>query len=165
MRCSPRAVFDAFGLCIAVSDLCRTFSQRGDCESCYKGYELADGNCLLSTDLTIAFDVGCGEWDWDNKRCLKCSYRYFLNREGKCEQVSDLCNTFDDSGNCLSCYLGYSLINGECLQLNILCKSNGLDGECESCFDGYVLLKGKCQPLSLLADIALYYMECCPEKL
>lgn len=47
----------------------------------------------------------------------------------------------------------------------MLCKANDEEGRCTKCYNGYILYRNNCIPLSQLADIALYYAECCPEKL
>ena len=52
-----------------------------------------------------------------------------------------------------------------CQIKNVLCKANDEEGRCTKCYNGYILYRNNCTPLSQLADIALYYAECCPEKL
>lgn len=79
--------------------------------------------------------------------------------------VDDFCADNDESGMCTACYKGYVLVGGFCQVANPFCKSHDDAGICTSCFGGYVLYKEDCTPLSKLADIALYYAECCPEKL
>lgn len=47
MRCAERAYFGPKGLCIAVSDFCRTWDNYdGFCLTCYKGYNLMNGECV-----------------------------------------------------------------------------------------------------------------------
>lgn len=52
---------------------------------------------------------------WDNGSCKECAYRAYFNKNGKCVEVSNLCDTFDSiTGDCQSCYKGYSLRDGKC---------------------------------------------------
>lgn len=47
---------------------------------------------------------------------MSCAPWSFINKNGKCEAVDTLCQTFDsDNGLCTSCYGGYILNNGSCL--------------------------------------------------
>ena len=48
---------------------------------------------------------------------------------------------------------------------NPLCRASSETGACTSCYTGYVLIQGSCTPISKLADLYIYYQECCPEKL
>ena len=34
--------------CLAVNDNCATFNNDGECTSCFKGYEVSGGICVLS---------------------------------------------------------------------------------------------------------------------
>ena len=104
------------GVCVPVNDQCSTFDENtGDCLSCYLGYNLEGGKCIIQ-DLTLVVpaDKGCSDWNWANQICLTCSNHWFMNADGVCVPVSDLCKTSDPNGNCLSCYLGYDLNNGAC---------------------------------------------------
>ena len=153
------------GRCIQVSDHCSIFNDAGECTFCYKGYELQEGECVFSlTFNNLPYDLGCGEWDWDNQVCLKCSVRWVMSSSG-CVKVPDECRTYDNDGTCTSCYLGYGLQNGLCRIQNLLCSRADESGACLACYNGFILYKGGCTPLSKLADIVLYYEECCPEKL
>jgi len=96
---------------------------------------------------------------------LKCSNRWFFNAKKNCVPVDDNCNTYSDSGSCTSCYSGYSLADGVCVSVNPLCKTLNADGTCASCYPQNIVHKGNCVPISKLANILLYYAECCPEKL
>jgi hypothetical protein len=51
------------------------------------------------------------------------------------------------------------------LSTNPLCKTLNADGSCSSCYRQNILSNGNCVPISKLANILLYYAECCPEKL
>ena len=164
LECSEFWYFNK-GICTPVSDLCKTYNNiTGFCLSCFKGYALANGTCIVQ-DRSIS-DVGCARWDWDNNKCLNCSYYWVFNSKGVCTTVSPYCKTYDSlNGACTSCFLGYSLINGACTSvLANLCKSTNESG-CVSCYDGFALYQKQCINLENLANIALYYAECCPEKL
>ena len=164
LACSARWVFNAAGVCVPVDDFCATHNQDGSCATCYKGYSLNGAACVRDA-VVGPTDLGCKTWDWDNQVCLACSARWVFNAAGVCVPVDDFCSTFDLSGVCTSCYKGYNLSNGSCVIANALCKTQSSDGTCSSCYSGYVVYKKQCFPLSKLADITLYYAECCPEKL
>ena len=167
LECSVRFIFDSQGKCVPVDNFCQEYDSVGSCTSCYKGYEVMNGKCVeMAVNIVGPTDKGCKTWDWDNQVCLECSFRYVFNSENKCVQVSDNCKDFDAStGVCQTCYSGYSLIGLECVMVNPLCKTTTVEGTCGTCYDGFILYKGSCTPLSKIADIALYYAECCPEKL
>lgn len=153
------------GVCLPVNNSCHTYdSTNGNCLSCFKGYSLVNSTCVRAADKPVT-DAGCAKWVWDNDTCLECSpYWYF--KGGICTQVSPYCKTYDPAtGACLSCYSGYSLLNGACeLSPVSFCKTIDLNG-CTTCFDGFVLYKKNCITLDSIANIALYYAECCPQKL
>ena len=165
LNCAERAYFDDQGKCTKVDDNCNTWDRfDGSCLTCYKGYSLNGAACVRDA-VVGPTDLGCKTWDWDNQVCLACSARWVFNAAGVCVPVDDFCSTFDLSGVCTSCYKGYNLSNGSCVIANALCKTQSSDGTCSSCYSGYVVYKKQCFPLSKLADITLYYAECCPEKL
>ena len=163
-QCSNNWVFNANKVCVPVSDQCNTFDNSGACLSCYKGYSLSNGKCVLAAAQQVS-DVGCGSWDWDKQVCLKCSARFVFNANKVCVPVSDNCNSWNAAGECTSCYSGYVLNGGSCALGNSLCKSSNSNGACTECYVGYLLNNGNCVPLSKLANLALYYSVCCPERL
>ena len=164
-QCSNNWVFNNHGVCVPVSDQCNTYDRTGACVTCYKGYNLVNGACVLAPVQKVA-DVGCARWDWDSQKCLQCSARFVFNRNSICVPVSDNCNTWDNSGTCTSCYSGYVLDgSGNCQLGNSLCQASNPSGACTSCFSGYILNNGNCVPISKLANLALYYSVCCPERL
>jgi len=100
-----------------ITDLCKTYSADSSaCTSCFKGYDLVDGSCILSqSNNAKPSDLGCGIWDWDNQVCLSCSKGFVFNAKKICTPVSDQCASFDSqSGFCISCFKGYDLVNGTC---------------------------------------------------
>lgn len=55
------------------------------------------------------------------------------------------CNQVDSSGNCISCYYRWVLINGNCIAVSDQCKTwNSTTGACLSCYDGWNLYNGAC---------------------
>lgn len=147
-----------------VSDQCNTYDLSGRCVTCYKGYNLVAGRCELAPIEKVT-DLGCGQWNWDRKVCIKCSHRYVFNSQRVCVPVNDHCSEWNPSGACTSCYNGYILSNGRCSQGNSLCSTSNSDGACMTCYTGYVLSNGNCVPIAKLANLALYYSQCCPERL
>jgi len=163
LACSNNWVFNSNGVCVSVSDQCKTFDANGACTTCYKGYDVVKGECVYSSsNKARPADLGCGTWDWDRQVCLACSKNWVFNSKGACVPVSDNCASYDNSGACTSCFSGYVLGNGKCNVGNSLCKSADSKGACLTCYNGYVLYKNNCTPISSLADIVLYYTECCP---
>ena len=116
LKCSNGWVFNTDKKCVAVSDQCKTHLADGSCESCYAGYDLADGKCIFSeSNNAKPADLGCGTWDWKNQKCLNCANRWAFNAAGKCIPVADQCRTYNADGNCGSCYKGYDLADGKCI--------------------------------------------------
>ena len=61
-------------------------------------------------------DPLCNTFDSHGK-CTKCSFRAYFEPDGKCVNVNPQCKTFDNkNGDCLSCYVGYTLSDGDCSQ-------------------------------------------------
>ena len=57
------------------------------------------------------------------------------------------------------------LLGNQCILKSPFCKNQDIQGNCLQCYDGFVLYQKQCTPLSRIADLALDYAECCPEKL
>lgn len=102
------------GVCIPVNDVCSAWDTNGYCKSCYKGYNLANGVCILAP-VTGPKDLGCAKWDWNNQVCLECSARWMKGANGACVPVSDQCSSWNAQGVCVACYKGYVLYNGQCV--------------------------------------------------
>lgn len=84
--------------------------------------------------------------------CKECSSGFYLNKDNKCSQFNPQCATSDPStGDCLTCYTGYSLKAGRCYINNQdpNCKTfqNGI---CTACASGYYNSNGKCAQASPL---------------
>jgi hypothetical protein len=108
------------GVCQVVSNQCKTYDNFGNCLTCYTGYNAQNGQCLLAP-VNGPSQIGCGKWDWTNQVCLQCSQSYVFNSNGVCQAVSSQCKTYDNFGNCLTCYTGYNNQNGQC----VLAPQNG----------------------------------------
>jgi hypothetical protein len=131
--------------CQAVNTQCATFnSANGFCTSCYNGYNLnqSNGQCVQ----TLNQDRNCQQFD-SNSSCIKCFASYFLNPSGVCTLQNNLCATFNqNTGECTSCYQGYTLANGNC-SIRISdpnCKSFNSDNSCKECSTSFYLRSGKC---------------------
>ena len=161
LKCSNRWVFNTNGFCVPVSDQCNTFDSRGNCITCYNGYNLVSGNCVLPAFQNVA-DPGCADWDGANQICRQCGFRWMMNGQRKCVPVFDNCQKWDNLGVCTSCYSGYILQGSNCVVANSLCQTSNSNGACITCYTGYVLDNGNCVPISKLANLALYYSLCCP---
>jgi hypothetical protein len=101
---------------VPVSDQCKTNDEKGNCLTCFKGYELKNGVCIFS-DFNNAkpADSGCATWDWDNQVCLACSKHWTFNANKVCVPVSDQCASHNENGECLTCFKGYDLKDGACV--------------------------------------------------
>ena len=105
---------NANGVCISVSDICRTHDPNGLCLTCYAGYDLANGNCVFSpSNNATPSDLGCKTWV--NGSCTECSQSFVFDSNGVCVPVSTDCRTHDASGACTGCFKGYDLVNGACV--------------------------------------------------
>jgi hypothetical protein len=115
LQCSYRFYLASNGVCAQVSDQCQTWNyNNGSCTSCYQGYQLSNGACILG-DNNNTKDPNCVQYDQTQTICLQCSTRYYFNLNGICTAVSPQCQTWDiKTGSCTSCYQGYTLMNGVC---------------------------------------------------
>ena len=96
--CTDKQYLDATGTCVDADPLCQFFEKvGGKCTKCVWAYE----------------------WSVKESKCVKivCQNRYVPNDYGKCAKVSDLCDTFDAHGVCLTCIPTHTLRNGVCLQI------------------------------------------------
>lgn len=74
IECSSRWTFNANGVCQKVSDLCRTWTASGNCETCYGGYIVEAGACVKNPQFVPAADNLCKIWTSD-RVCLECANR------------------------------------------------------------------------------------------
>ncbi len=75
--------------------------------------------------------------------CSACSNRYYVGPNSLCVPINPLCNTYNSSGACLSCYPGYAVSGTICIvsnkQSDPNCKSYTAGGSCASCYSGFYL--------------------------
>lgn len=103
--------------CMLKSPLCADYGNGTKCISCQPGFKVQDGLCYpLAEEEVESSDPNCLIADEKNKKiCVKCIFRAYLDiNTGACKQVNPLCNEYDASGNCLTCWPGYALSNGTC---------------------------------------------------
>jgi hypothetical protein len=142
IKCSKGYFFDSKNNCIKIDDNCRSFnSDNRVCESCYDGYALdINNNCQIS-DLSN-HNLNCKTYI--NHNCTECSFGYYFDKNGTCIRVSSQCKSYDTvNGQCLTCYIGYSLSNGTCnldnsSNLVTNCKK-AINGTCAECSYRYYL--------------------------
>ena len=139
-------------ICRQANPLCKTSNSTGQCTSCYTGYEVARGTCLINA----AKDVNCLTYDPSNNYyCIGC-YPGYVALSGKCNVQNPLCATVNFSnGDCLTCWPGYSLSGGDCLlgtvsspSYDVYCiRTQG--STCLECARGYYLNQNQARCLSL----------------
>ena len=80
VECSTRFYYDArTNKCERVHVLCQRYSvETGKCLSCYPGYTLAEGKCIISS-------LSCREYTTEGT-CLSC-YDGYQVRDGNCYVV------------------------------------------------------------------------------
>ena len=151
VQCAPRA-YSLNGKCTAINTLCATWENTmGMCTSCYSGYLLQGGACILNNQAVNSNPL-CQIFN--GSVCLKCATRAYFANNGVCVGVSDTCNGYNiENGQCSSCYNGWVLRNGRCdlfqvsvpsLNPDIYCAKSGDSGGCVACFYGFVLRNGRC---------------------
>lgn len=104
------------GNCLTVNPLCRNYTQQNQCTSCYEGYNLTNGNCIVSSTFKTpdAGDVNCKVRASGSAGCLECYPSFYFNSsQGKCVEANPLCRTVTNMNKCTSCYPGYSLDVGQ----------------------------------------------------
>lgn len=119
VECSNNAYFRQ-NMCVAADPLCRTSNnQNGGCLTCYAGYNLQNGRCVVTPP-----DAGyqnsnqyCAIWEGTN--CRQCARNAYFNANRICVPNNPLCATSGINGQCLSCYNGYILQNNNCIVNNV----------------------------------------------
>ncbi len=140
-----------------MSSQCRTYDEKsGQCLSCFTGYHLKEGSCIVSQNYATPADPGCKVWE--NGACKQCSKGWAFNLNSVCTVVSDSCKT-SEGLTCTSCYIGYSLVNDSCvfnplnsaLPPDVGCSSWNWDNQtCVSCSPYWFFKEGQCTPVSTL---------------
>jgi hypothetical protein len=109
IECSYRSYFDVNRRCQQVNPQCNTFTSDGQCTTCYDGYSLSKGSCILASNL---LPPNCREM-WSGV-CSECNIGYALTPNGVCIARMAGCLTSLSDGRCVSCSVGYLLIDGIC---------------------------------------------------
>lgn len=111
LECSFRSYFDSNRRCRQVNPQCNTFDvNNGACLTCYSGYSISNGNCVLTETL---LPPNCLEIS-NAGQCIRCSIGYTINAEGKCIERMPGCQTFLPDGRCINCSIGYLMFDGTC---------------------------------------------------
>lgn len=149
--CSSRFIMKS-GLCTPISPLCKTYNTTtGNCISCYPGYYLSSGACIVGSDP--AQDANCKLKD-NSGRCLQCYSNYFLANSSVCLLANPLCKTLNlTNGACLTCYPGYTLNTPNCVvstgensDPNCISSSNSI---CSQCYTGFYVVAGVCTRINV----------------
>lgn len=64
--CYTGTFLSSDGRCRQVSPLCKTYDSNGACTTCYNGYEVNQGNCIVA----VIKDKNCRQFD--NNRSNYC---------------------------------------------------------------------------------------------
>jgi proprotein convertase subtilisin/kexin type 5 len=132
--------------CTRVNPNCNSTNQvTFECTSCYPGFVLSNGNCVIGTTIAIA---NCHAIS--GSQCLVCSQGYYKTPNNTCEIISGLCNTYDNNtGACTSCHPGYALSGRNCVITVGILNCNRMNGSmCVSCSNRYFLRDNRCNPVS-----------------
>jgi hypothetical protein len=108
IKCSKGFFLSLEGKCTQVSPSCATYNENnGQCTSCFSGYEVSGGKCVVST--TTSGDPNCKTFDGKGV-CLECAKGARFNQQGVCVVLNPDCLTYNQStGACTACYSGYDL--------------------------------------------------------
>jgi hypothetical protein len=161
------------GLCAQFNTLCKTSNPtNGACLSCYPGYVILNGICVLNVSPTASKDPNCKSSDASGV-CNSCYSGYYLSTSNTCLKMDPLCKNYTSSFSlCSDCYDGYALNNGKCLIPTDMPVLNNdpncikLQGAvCLSCANGFFLpSNGTCtqlNPLCKSSDMATGYCTLC----
>ena len=108
-------------LCVPVNPLCKSWNNKGECLTCFDGYDLIQVSCnvkIFSSSIIVSSFISSTDpncFASENGVCKKCSFRFYFNKDGICTVVHPECKTWDDNnGNCLSCFDGFQLQSTMC---------------------------------------------------
>jgi hypothetical protein len=136
--------------------LCKSYtSSLSACSSCYGGYTLVSGQCVISTNVpNTNNDPYCIKSQGSS--CLTCANGYYLSSSGVCNQLNPLCKSSDmNTGNCLDCYPGYTLSSITCIvaaSVNIPYCVTVTGNVCSLCISGYYVSNGGCALANVLCS-------------
>lgn len=103
--------------------------------SCYQGYLLLNGDCVVTQQSTVSVQTDTYCIKIENNKCTKCSSGFYVNQSGICQQADPLCKTPNTvTGDCVECYQGYVPSGKTCVipvQVQIAyCSIIGVSGTC-----------------------------------
>ena len=159
LECSQGAYFNSEGRCQVVSASCKTFDfSQLVCTECYEGFDLNNGTCIQGEPG----EATCAEWL--NGVCAQCVPRAYFDFDLNCVMVSDLCDGFNDfTGECTSCFSGFTLSNGQCVvsAQAASCVETDANDVCVKCSQGSYLQDGQCIPIDTFCkDFNLTTLVC-----
>ena len=94
IKCSKGYFLNSNAKCQAVNPACKTYDiNNGACTSCFSGYEVALGGCVISTVQSSI--PNCNQIDSGSGKCVKCSFGYYFDVNGNCLQADPNCKTFN----------------------------------------------------------------------
>jgi hypothetical protein len=132
------------GICSVSNSNCQTITASNTCSSCYAGYTLSNGDCIITTTVSGgAGDPNCKTSS--NGVCSLCYSGYYVNpTTGICAVSNVNCKTVSSLNACTSCYAGYTLSSGDCIIAAAGSSPTGdlncqtvLNGVCTQCYIGY----------------------------
>jgi len=164
IACSSRYYFNPNNVCVPVNPLCKDYISNGNCSTCFPGYAISNGNCIVSTKATDPF---CKTYT-PGGVCTACYTGYFFNQGvNSCQPFNPLCKTSNiTDGSCLSCYPGYSLSQqGNSLSQQGKCTVAFQDPNCQkfdnskttciTCSSNFFLsADGKCKQINPICKTA-----------
>lgn len=149
-----------------MNPLCKTVGCQNECITCYIGYVLVNGKCVVnygqitiaSTSGASSLDSNCQTLQQNSTKCAVCNKRYYFNtNKGVCVAVDASCLTWDSTGFCTSCNPGFSMgINDKTCKA-LPSSSSLLDSSkclkkvgrrCTACAFRYFLSNGLCLQVS-----------------
>lgn len=94
VKCSWGSFLNSKGKCQQANPLCKTFDQtNGKCLSCYPGFEVEEGNCVI---LRVELDPNCNQFE--GTKCVKCSQGAYFDNNGKCQIKDTNCKNVTPTG-------------------------------------------------------------------
>lgn len=145
--------------CVIGNANCKTSnSSNGLCLTCFDGYQLGGGNCVLASSVinNVGSNVYCTQFN--GTACVKCMNRYYV-KDNTCYSIDPNCLTYNaTTGYCLTCYSGYSVSSlGNCFLPNSNTISDPyctsvINSKCINCLNGWYVdqLTGHCTLMSIL---------------
>jgi hypothetical protein len=161
-QCAYR-YYNLNGYCQPVNNLCNTWDTFGNCLTCYAGYSIVSGSCVIGAPNyynSYPSVPNCGQFGIAGG-CVTCLNGYYL-ANGVCQKINSLCNTWSPhSGVCTSCVSKYQLVGKNCVlgitggpgNYNVMnCARMGPNGSCQQCSNRYYLFNGFCNSVSPLCN-------------